>query len=92
MISYASIGKVEEKNVTLNVEIVESETSKFLQPYHRPSEEMSMNLDELTSAIGETVEGDFIIVEHDGVEILRVCGKDDKEKRRRLEEELALRL
>lgn len=85
MISYAARCQEENNIVTLDVEIVEPEVSKLLRPHQRDSTSMYVKLDELTEAVGETVEGDILIVEHDGVEVLHVFGKDDDEKQRRIE-------
>lgn len=85
MISYASRCQEEENIVTLDVEIVETEVRKLLEPRHVQSETMYVKLDEITAAVGETVEGDILVVEHDGVEVLKVLGKDDEEKQRRIE-------
>lgn len=85
MISYAARCQEENNIVTLDVEILETEVSKFLLPRQKDSTAMYMKLDELTKAVGETVEGDILIVEHDGVEVLHVYCKDDDEKKRRIE-------
>ncbi len=85
MISFASRCQVENNIVTLDVEIIEKEVRVFLRPYQVQSENMYMDLDKLTAMVGETVEGDILVVEHDGVEILNVLGKDEQEKQRRIE-------
>lgn len=85
MISFASRCQVENNIVTLDVEIVEKEVRVFLRPYQIQSENMYMDLDKLTAVVGATVEGDILVVEHDGVEILNVLGKDELEKQRRIE-------
>ncbi len=85
MISYASRCQEENNIVTLDVEIVEKEVRVFLKPHQVESEKMYFDLDKLNAIVGETVEGDILIVEHDGVEILQVFGKDDEEKQRRIE-------
>lgn len=85
MISFASRCQEEKGIVTLDVEIVEKEVRIFLMPRYVQSEKMYMSLDKLTSVVGKTVEGDILVVEHDGVEILKVLGKDELEKQRRIE-------
>lgn len=85
MISFASRCQEEKGVVTLDVEIVEKEVRVFLMPRQVQSEKMYMSLDELTAVVGETVEGDILVVEHDGVEVLKVLGKDELEKQRRIE-------
>lgn len=85
MISYASRCQEERGVVTFDVEIVEPEVSKLLKAKQIQSETMYANLDDVTAAVGETAEGDILVVEHDGINIIKFLSKDDEEKQRRIE-------
>lgn len=84
MTSFASRCQEENGIVTLDVEVVDTCMSACLDFFDRESTTMYISLEELTKAVGETVEGDVLIVEHNDTSILSICGKDESEKQRRV--------
>lgn len=81
MISYASVDRMEGKFVVCEVELIDIENSKTTSFAEKETIMLDVSMDIVISKIQE---GDVIIVEHDGKNVVRMCGKDEEEKLRRI--------
>lgn len=81
MISYASVDRMEGKFVVCEVELIDIKNSKTTSFAEKESVMIDVSMD---MVISEIQEGDVIIVEHDGKNVIRMCGKDEEEKLRRI--------
>ncbi len=85
MVSYAARCQEENGIVTLDVETTDINTSNKTPLFDRDSVSLYIELDRLAEYVGETAEGDIIVVEHDGKDVIFVYRKDDDEKQKRIE-------
>ena len=81
MKSYASVDRIEGKYVCCEVELIPIEKSLTLPFFEKETEMMDFDI-ALCRKIAR--EGDIWIVEHNMKEIIKVLGKDNQEKKRRV--------
>ena len=85
MKSYASIDRIEDDFAVCEVELIpvgESNPEDFAT---KDCEMMDVSLQEISGNLLEVDEGDILVVEHDGENVISIYGKDEEEKARRLE-------
>ena len=85
MKSYASVDRIEGKYLVCEVELisVEDRNREEYIPYDTTS--MDIPLQEIPTSLGNVRDGDILIIEHDGENMISICCKDEIEKARRLE-------
>ena len=85
MKSYASVDRIEGKYLVCEVELisVEDRNREEYIPYDTTS--MDIPLQEIPTSMGNVRDGDILIIEHDGENMISICCKDENEKARRLE-------
>lgn len=84
MKSYASIDRLEGLYVICEVELIEIQDSKNIDYCDRKTQMMDFLLDDVLNYVGYVMQGDILVVEHDGNGILQIYGKDYAEKQRRI--------
>lgn len=85
MKSYASIDRIEGEFAVCEVELLPVEESKPEDFATKDCEMMDVSLQEISDNLGEVQNGDILVVEHDGENVMSVYCKDEAEKARRLE-------
>lgn len=85
MKSYASIDRIEGKFAVCEVELISAKkrSSEEYVPYD--TEFMDVSLESIPISLGKVKDGDILVVEHDGKNIISIYYKDEIEKARRLE-------
>lgn len=84
MISYASIDRFEGEVAVCEVELIPIENSKTTAFAEKETVMIDIPIDMLQLNMKKVEEGDIIVVEHDGENVTKICGKDKKEKHRRI--------
>lgn len=85
MKSYVSIDSIEGKYVVGEVELCEIEESKTEDYAVKETTTIDIPLIDVITVVEQVEEGDILIVEHDGENVLCVYCKDEGEKARRVE-------
>ena len=85
MKSYASIDRIEGNYTVLEVELLDTETSKITSFRDKETIMVDVLTDTMKSVIGEYDEGDIIVLDHEGEIINTFYEKDENEKQRRIE-------
>lgn len=83
MISYASIDRIEEKYVVLELELIEKEKSKTTDFRSKETIMVNFLLEEIIKKVGAVTEGDILVVEHENEKIVEIHEIDSEEKQRR---------
>lgn len=86
MKSYASVDRIEGKLVICEVELMDQEESKTIPFGKRKTEMVDIPLENFSNNVKDLQEGEIIILEHEDGRVLQICGKDDEERQRRIEE------
>lgn len=81
---YASVGEIEGEWAVCEVELVDIQTSKTLSFLDKDTEMCDVSLESIQE-IGIVREGDILIVEYEEGNVTTIYGKDDEEKKRRVE-------
>ena len=76
LISYASVERIEGKDVVLEMEMHTTTESVLLTPHEKVTIQVYVEKEILLSALGSFGEGDIIVVEHNGNHLEKVCRKD----------------
>lgn len=84
MKSYASIDRIEEKLAICEVEIISIYDSKTADYSEKETKMIDISLEKIQASVGSVKEGDILIVEYNGKEVIEVYYKDDEEKQRRI--------
>ena len=86
MKSYACIDRVEGDFAVCEVELVDTENSKNIELGDRETKIMDAKMENIILDVGQEVhEGDIIVVEHNGIDVIFVYCVDEGEKKRRIE-------
>lgn len=85
MKSYASIEEFDGNYVRLEVEMIDIEDCYATEFGERETRMLDVDFDKFPSDEDEFYEGDVVIVEHDGEIISKIYGKDEEERKRRIE-------
>jgi len=85
MISYASIDRIEGNFAVCEIEKIEIEKSKTTDYFEKETEMIDVSLEEIQRSVGEVYEGDIIVVEHNGTNVICIYYKDNEEKQRRID-------
>jgi len=85
MKSYATIDSIEGKYAVCELELVDTENSLQLSFIDKDTVMLDITLETITSIIGDVIEGDVLVLEHEDGKLQNVCYKDDAEKFRRVE-------
>ena len=83
MKSFASVDRIEGEFAVLEVEIIEVEESDSVDYFDKDTEMMDFPVEKIIDAVGTVQEGDILVVEHDGNEIIEVLYQDKEEKNAR---------
>ena len=82
MISYLTVDRVEGNCAACELELIDVENSKNIEYKDRET----LMIDIMAYYLGDNIKGgDILLVEHYGEVIVKVLGKDEGEKRRRIE-------
>ena len=85
MTSYASVERIEGEFVVAEVELLPFEESSPEDYATKDTTIIDIELQEVTSYVGEVNEGDILVVEHDGENVTLIYYKDEEERKRRVE-------
>lgn len=85
MKSYAAIDRIEENIAVCEVELLETEQSKTTDFFDKETKMMDVLLEKIHEVTENVEEGDILVVEHDGENVIYIYYKDDSEKQRRIE-------
>ena len=85
MKSYAAIDRMEENIAVCEVELLETEQSKTTDFFDKETKMMDVLLEKIHEVTENVEEGDILVVEHDGENVIYIYYKDDSEKQRRIE-------
>ena len=86
MKSYACVDRVEGDFAVCEVELVDAENSKNIELGDRETRMMDAKMENIILDVGQEVhEGDIIVVEHNGIDVIFVYNVDEEEKKRRIE-------
>lgn len=85
MRSYASVDRIEGKFAVCEVELISLKARNAEEYVPYDTEFMDLSLETIPVSLGEVKDGDILVVEHDGQNIISFCYKDEMEKARRLE-------
>lgn len=85
MKSYASIEEFDRNYVTLEVEMIDIEDCYTTEFGERETRMLDVDFDKFPWDEDEFYEGDVVVVEHDGEIISKIYGKDEEERKRRIE-------
>lgn len=85
MKSYAAIDRIEANIAVCEVELLETEQSKTTDFFDKKTKMMDVLLEKIHEATESVEEGDILVVEHDGENVIYIYYKDDSEKQRRIE-------
>ena len=86
MKSYACVERVEGDFAVCEVELVDAENSKNIELGDRETRMMDAKMENIILDVGQEVhEGDIIVVEHNGIDVIFVYNVDEEEKKRRIE-------
>lgn len=87
MKSYATIGKIQQDLVECEVEMIKLEDSKqcgFYKETKRIKVDIRDNMfTKIWFILGKLEEGDIVVVEHNGYEVIKIYYKDNAERKRR---------
>lgn len=85
MKSYATIDRIEENIAVCEVELLETEQSKTTDFFDKETKMMDVLLEKIHEVTENVEEGDILVVEHDGENVIYIYYKDYSEKQRRIE-------
>lgn len=85
MKSYASVDRIEGEYTVLEVELLDTETSKITSFRDKETIIVDVLTETIKSVIEEFEEGDIIVLEHEDEIINTFYGKDENEKQRRID-------
>lgn len=85
MKSYAAIDRIEENIAVCEVELLETEQSKTTDFFDKETKMMDVLLEKIHEVTENVEEGDILVVEHDGENVIYIYYKDYSEKQRRIE-------
>ena len=85
MRSYASVDRIEGKYTVLEVELLDTETSKITPFRDKETIMVDVLTETIKNVIEEFEEGDIIVLEHEDEIINTFYEKDDNEKQRRID-------
>lgn len=85
MRSYASVDRIEGEYTVLEVELLDTETSKITPFRDKETIMVDVLTETIKNVIEEFEEGDIIVLEHEGEIINTFYEKDDNEKQRRID-------
>lgn len=85
MKSYASVDEKDIKCTSLEVELVDLETSKKMNFADKETVMVDFPTELIEICVGKIKDGDIIVVEHNEDDIIGFYGKDEEEKQRRIE-------
>lgn len=85
MKSYASVDRVEGEFAVCEVELLEVENSRAEDYFAKETTTINIPLGNFSERIGVVEEGDIIVIEHDGENLICFYHKDNAEKQRRIE-------
>ena len=84
MKSYASVDRIVGKFAVCELELQDILWGKDF--VNKKNVMVDIPLEQIPEEIGEVQEGDILLINHVGGIVLNVCGKDDAEKNRRIEQ------
>lgn len=85
MRSYACIDRIEGKYAVCEVELVPIEESLQLDCSEKETIMLDVALEDIFCELEDVREADILVVEHDGENVISICGKDNDEKQRRID-------
>lgn len=85
MRSYACIDRIEGQYAVCEVELVTIEESLQLDCSEKETVMLDVALEDIFYELEDVRESDILVVEHDGENVTSICGKDNHEKQRRIE-------
>lgn len=85
MISYASIDRVVDDKVIVEMEMHTTVESYSLSPKEKIVGMIVLNKEMFPIQYAPYCEGDILIVNHNGGRVIEICGKDEEEKARRIQ-------
>lgn len=85
MNSYAVIDRFENNFAVCEVEMVSIAKSWDIDIREKETKMMDVELGILRLICGDVQEGDVIVVKHDNTNIITIYGKDENEKKRRIQ-------
>ncbi len=86
MRSYAAVDSIESKYVCCELEMVDTEASKYISFADKECEMVDIPLEMVCQAVENVSESDILVVEHEAGKVVSVYGRDESEKQRRIEE------
>lgn len=87
MKSYAAVDSIEGSYVRCELEMLDINESRNIAFYDKEEYLMvNIPLDKVCQAVDNVTEQDILIVEHEAGVVISVCGRDDAELQRRMEE------
>lgn len=85
MKSFASIDRIEGDYAVCEVELLEMIYSIPEYSIYKKTEMIDVPTRDIQSEVGTVREGDILVVEHDGMNVSIIYGRDEEEKARREE-------
>lgn len=90
MKSYAAVDSIEGQHVRCELELLDLQESEHTSFWEKDCIMVDIPLEVVEQAVADVSEKDVLILEHDEGNVTHICGRDEAEMMRRIEEYRAI--